>query len=311
MKTRMEMVMRIIRHMKLRIFSLALGLTLTAHAERESLISEDLYLRIDECIHDYYYPFVKSSDMPEAKALREKAFAGLEDREKIRALAEWMFRFPPPTHSGIPLNTGKLLIAPEPVISDYSELHRLMAVETDSRRFYQLSVLASAFGEKNGDNFMPDCARALFMEGKAADLGQSTNGHPLDSISNYWFSRITLVLREKNQTFKNEIYPKLVKLDFTQRNLALARWLKGNWPGCENLEIPSNSKNVQDSTTNLSEDSEERPPKAAISTDRQQNVLATKSQAQVGNTARYLLTSLAALSAIAAAWFVLRKQKKS
>lgn len=227
--------------MKSRIFSLAIGLILTAHAEPESLVSEDVYLRIDECIHDYYYPFVKSSDMPEAKALREKAFAGLDDREKIRALAEWMFRFPPPTHSEIPSNTGKLLIAPNSVIRDYSELHRLMAVETDSRRFYQLSVLASAFGDKNGDNFLSDCARGLFMTGVAADRGQSTSGYPLDRISSYSFSRITQKLRDENPKFKEEVYPELIKLDFEERPLALAKWLKENRPGCESLEIPSDS----------------------------------------------------------------------
>lgn len=227
--------------MKLKVFSLALCLIVTALGERESLVSDDVYLRINECIHDYHHPFVRTSDESEAKALRDKAFAGLDDGEKIRALVEWMFRKPPPHYYGIASQAAKLLIAPEPVIKDYSELRHLISEETDSRRFYQLSMLSYS-AEKNGHDFMPDRARGLFMEGVAADRGQSSTGHPLDSISKHFFSRITEELRDKSQTFKDEIYPELVKLDLKERNLELAKWLKANWPGCEDIEIPGQAE---------------------------------------------------------------------
>jgi hypothetical protein len=238
---RMEKATKIIQPMKLRIFSLSLCLILTTHAEREALVSEDVYMRIKECIHDYHHPFVRSSDELEAKALREKAFAGLDDREKIRALAEWIFRTPPPHYYGISSQAAKLLIAPEPVIKDYSELRRLMAGETDSRRFYQLYTLSS-YGERNGHDFMADRARGLFMEGVAADRGQSATDHPLNSISDNSFSRISEQLRGESQTFKEEVFPDLIRMDPGERNLALARWLKANWPGCENLEIPEKDR---------------------------------------------------------------------
>lgn len=103
--------------MKLKIFSLSLCLIFTANGERESLVSEEVYLRIDECIVDYRKLHL-TSDTPAAKALREKAFEGLNDREKIRALAEWMFRKTPPTSIWIPSHAGILLTAPEPIIDD-------------------------------------------------------------------------------------------------------------------------------------------------------------------------------------------------
>lgn len=224
--------------MKLRIFSLIALLIHPSMAEREPLVSEEVYSRIDECIHDYYHPFVRSSDEPEAVAIRKKAFEGLNDREKIRALAEWMFRQPLPHHIGIASKAGKLLIAPEPVIDDYSEIRRLMAVEDDSRRFFQLFILSPSYDEKNDHDFMVDRAHGLFMDGVAADRGQSTTDHPIDAISKFTFSYISERLRDKDPAFKTEVYPELAKMNFRQRNLALARWLKVNWPGCEGLEIP-------------------------------------------------------------------------
>lgn len=227
--------------MSLKSFSFLLLLfisTFRTLAARESLVSEEVYLRINECIQATRYTSAKWSDTERA-ALREKAFAGLNDREKIRALAEWMFRKQPPTHSESASAAGSLLIAPEPVIEDFTELRRLMADETDSRRFFQLFVLAPAYDRKNHHDFMVDRARGLFMEGVAADRGQSTTDHPLDCISSYSFSYITQRLRDNNQDFKDKVYPALLKLDFTERNLALARWLKANWSGCEDLQLPA------------------------------------------------------------------------
>lgn len=284
--------------MKLSISSLFLSLFISAHADRESLVSQEVYLRINECVIEYHLPFVKSSDDYQAKAIREKAFAGLDDDEKIRALAEWMFRKPLPQYNNIPSQAKKLLIAKEPVIQDYSELRRLMASETDSRRFFQLSAL-SYTAEKYGYDFMADRARGLFMEGVAADRGQSTTDHPLQSISMNTFSRITEKLRDKSQVFKNEVYPELAKMDLESRNLALAKWLKVNWPGCENLKVPGDPKVVKDPADNTSMDTRERLRKSPP-TDHPQ---------EVGERGIFhnLLVGLAALLVLAGAWFGLRR----
>jgi hypothetical protein len=132
--------------MKLRIFSLSLCLIFTAHGERESLVSEDVYQQVHKSIRDYWNFYLKA-DTLKVEEVRENAFAGLDDREKIRALAEWIFRKSPPHDYGIAWQATRLLRAPESVIQDYSELRRLMTVETDSRRFYQLNGL-STYGEK-------------------------------------------------------------------------------------------------------------------------------------------------------------------
>lgn len=226
--------------MKLRIFSFLLSLIASAYGERESLVSEEVYRRLDGSIKEYHQTPAKWSES-KTKALREMAFAGLDDREKIRAIAEWIFRQKPPLHHNLVSLASGLLRAPEPMIEDYSELRRLMATESDSRRFFQLSTLAYR-AEGAGYDFMADRARGLFMEGIAADRGQSTTGHPLHSISMNTFSRITERLRDESQVFKDEVYPELVKLDLEARNLALAKWLKANWAGCEALEIPEKEK---------------------------------------------------------------------
>lgn len=292
--------MKKIQLMNLRIFSLLFLLVLPAQAERESLVSEEVYLRINKCILDYYLPFVKSSNDSQAKTIREKAFAGLDDREKIRALAEWMFRKPLPQYNSIPSQAKKLLIAKEPVIQDYSELRRLMATETDSRRFYQLSTL-SYTAEKYGYDFMVDCAKGLFMEGVAADRGQSTTDHPLQSISMNTFSRITQRLRDESQVYKEEVHPELVKLDLEARNLALAKWLKTNWPGCENLEIPDNSDSEKDPVGNTSIDTRVKLRKPPV-TDPPLNVAESYAL-------RYLLGGVGTLVVLVGAWFGLRRMK--
>ena len=288
--------------MKLRIFSLSICLIIAAHADRASLVPEDVYLRIKESLHDYFYNSAKYSES-EMKALRERTFAGLDDREKIRALAEWMFRVPPPTHSDIPSIAGSLLIAPEPVIRDFSEFQRLMAVETDSRRFFQLAVLAPAYDKRSGHDFMVDRARGLFLKGPAADRGQSTVGYPLDSISAFWFSYIAEQLRDEDQKFKEEVYPELVKQKFEQRPRALAKWLKENRPGCENLDIPSesSSKHVKPlipksppEEVRSSTDSSVRPPRSIEPPPRS------------GVLGAIVAASLLAVSA--ALWYVFRRK---
>jgi hypothetical protein len=251
--------------MKLKVFSLLYLLAVIASAERESLVSEEVYLRIKDCIHAINYTPVKWSDSNRA-SLREKAFAGLTDQEKIRALAEWMFRRPHPTHIDAVSGAGQLLIAPEPVIRDYSEFRRLMAVETDSRRFFQLSVLAPSYDESNDHDFMVDRARGLFLEGVAADLGQSTCGHPLNSISAFTFSFIAEQLRGESAEFKSVVYPKLVSMESAERKLELAKWLKANWPGCEDLALPVTitSKDIPHSSPSNPPDDGPKP--AATST---------------------------------------------
>jgi hypothetical protein len=241
---------------------------------------------------------VCSSDL-KTQALRERAFAGLDDQEKIRVLTEWIFRKPPPHHHSMVSLASWLLKAPEPVIKDYSELRRLMAAETDSRRFFQLYLLSPPYDKESEHDFTVDRARGLFMEGVAADRGQSTSGHPLDSISSFCFSHITERLRDKSRIFKEEVYPDLVKLDFEQRNLALAKWLKENWPGCENLVIPSGLRNEMDSSGNMLKHSR------AQARERTRRDLPSGSS-KIGGT-NNLLTVLAIFVSLTLTWFCLRR----
>lgn len=176
-----------------------------------------------------------------------------------------------------------------------------MALETDSRRFFQLFAL-TPYSTKDGQEFMSDRARGLFMKGVAADRGQGSTDHPLDSISNYCFSRIVQQLLALNPTFKDEVYPELIKLDFEQRNLSLAKWLKENHPGCENLEIPTVSKNVKNSTAIIPEHAEKQA--------RQRPTIDSQPISnENGTTTRYLIFCLAILITIVAAWFGLRRFK--
>ncbi len=222
----------------LKLSSLSIFLCLICLPEKagaESLVSEEILTRVSQGIHATSQSF-ELSPSPERKQIREAALGGLSDSEKIRALAEWMFR--QGNQSSVADRAIQLLLSPDLEINDSTELRRLLKSETDSRRFYKLLVFTSYFTSKKGETFLAERARGLMMEGPAADSGQSTSGLPLDSIMAHSYLAIIGNPELKESRFVQEIAPKLEESLIPVRAAELARWLKANWPGCESLEVP-------------------------------------------------------------------------
>ncbi len=233
----MPMAIKMKSLMKLSTFSIWLASCMLLAAERETLASKEVVDRLASGIKEAY-PSIYDSGSPQREAIRRRALDGLNDAEKIRGLAEYMFSYPKPGIASIPSEVIQLLISPRREIEDITELRRLMAAETDPNRFYLLSEFATLFEADYGESFMVERSRGLLMHGPAATkrLGQSP--YRLGDVSCYTYDRILSKLKRLNSPFVGEILPTLQAKPEEEKVLAMAKWLKANWPGCEGLAVP-------------------------------------------------------------------------
>lgn len=226
--------------MKLRTFSTCLATCMLLMAEeREPLASDDIVNRFSDGIKDAQLSN-GGLDTPKREAIRRRTLDGLSDAERIRGLAEWMFRHPRLGHSAIPSTGIEILLSPKREIQDIAELRRLMDLETDSNRFFMLSELSLYFEAPSfgyGESFMAERSRGLLMHGPAATQGQSTCPHRLSDISYYTYDTILSDLKQLNSSFVTEVLPTLAGKPEQEKVMVLAKWLKANWPGCENLAV--------------------------------------------------------------------------
>lgn len=208
---------------------------LAVEENSKALASDEVVERISQGIRDCYMSF-KLSTSPEREQIRQTALGGMSDAEKIRGLAEWMFR--QDSHTSVADHAIQLLLSPKSEILDSTELRILLKKEDDSRRFYKLMGLSTYFVRKNHESFLAESARGLLMNGPAADIGQSTVRFPIKDIrANSYYSLVASV-GISDSPFVLDVVPTLEGKPEEEKFLTLARWMKANWPGCEGLEIP-------------------------------------------------------------------------
>lgn len=165
-------------------------------------------------------------------------FGGMPDDELTRHLAAWLF-VKTGMHPFACMKLTSLLRAAPDVLTDSTELRRLLRNETDPRRFSLLCSLAGYFRGTHGEIFVNERVHMLFRKGKVAEgFGEYRSRNFLD-VSRGAYNGIVMDLRFAKADFDAPDSP-LEPDDevHEKRKIALAKWLKANWPGCENLEIP-------------------------------------------------------------------------
>jgi len=172
-----------------------------------------------------------------AKETLRLAIEGLSDSEKIRGFFQIIrdddetprFRM----SSRVARYEYSALAKDPDLIADYSELKKMLREEQDPRRFYLLSRMSPWTTEENKHNFIPELAHMLFEDGPVVKYeGEYTRGYNHD-VSVYAYQRIELILKAHGKMFQSP-----QGLTHEQEAFALAKWLKGNWKGCEDLVIP-------------------------------------------------------------------------
>lgn len=237
---------------------------------------------------------------------RAEAFAnaldGLSDSQKIRAFAAWAFEtdeMPGRSMSWeLPSHILYFTSLRPDIVTDWSEMRHLLRNEHDPRRFYLLSCMSGA--ALDADGLIPEKFRMLFAEGRVVrDAGERTPEYA-HSVAAYTYRNIVGTLSLRKATFERP--PDSLPLE--ERIPILANWLRENWPGCAELEIPGEKRTrhaLQDRPHS------KRGPKA-IPPAREKP--GPDEQGGMQTPERIALAGALLLLAAALTWFVLRRKSE-
>jgi hypothetical protein len=168
-----------------------------------------------------------------------KPFQGLEDSQKIKALALYLYDIDQTNakwsmSAAITMSTALVLSDDPDLINDWSSLREMLKNEIDPRKFYLLSSLVPLAKQEPQHDFIAERTHMLFKDGRVAkDEGEYTRDYA-DDVSEYSYTAIIGNLRVLGADFE----PPAKDLPHEEQVLILAKLLKERWPGCENLEIP-------------------------------------------------------------------------
>ena len=174
----------------------------------------------------------------EKEAFR-KALQGLSDPQKTKAIAYRVLdsdNNPKYTmRSSNSMVAGYALGQDRQLISDWSTLREMLREEKNPRKFYLLSGLVPWSRDDERHDFVFEFTHMLFTDGRVAkDEGEYTKSYAHD-ISLYAYKAIVNSLRALGADFE----PPAKSLPHEEQAVILAKWLKENWPSCENIKIPS------------------------------------------------------------------------
>ena len=120
------------------------------------------------------------------------------------------------------------------LISDWSTLREMLREEKKPRKFYLLSGLIPWSRGDERHDFVFEFTHMLFADGRVSkDEGEYTKSYAHD-ISFYAYKAIVNSLSALGADFE----PPAKNLPHEEQAVILAKWLKENWPSCENIEIP-------------------------------------------------------------------------
>jgi len=168
-----------------------------------------------------------------------KPFEGLTNAQKIKSLV--LFLYDIDLHdkkwsmsARITMGPIDVLRADPNLVEDWSELKRMLRNEKNPRKFYLLSKIAPWSNDKQKHDFIAERSHMLFADGRVAkEEGEYTKPYAHD-VSEYAYTAIIGNLRALKADF--ELSPE--HLSHEEQAIILAKWLKENWHGCENIKIP-------------------------------------------------------------------------
>jgi len=176
----------------------------------------------------------------------ERPFRTLEDAQRVRALALSLYAIDESDpkwsmSASIVMGTSYALGDDPDFISDWSALRQMLKNEKDPRKFYLLSNLVPRTRDRERHDFVEERIHMLFADGRVAkEEGEYTRTYAHD-VSEYAYTAIVGNLRALGADFE----PPAKNLPHEQQAVILANWLKENWPGCENIEIPRRPSGVE------------------------------------------------------------------
>ncbi len=172
-----------------------------------------------------------------------KGFEGLSDAGKIRMVVSYLFHAPGvfPNHTDLKLYTF-LKTFPDSIRDD-SEYRKILANENDAKNFHKLSInLGGYFVANCGSTFISETAHMLMRDDPVAPIMSGETYNPtLDDISKRAYMNIMSYLKKLNAPYDEPPSD----MPHEERKLRLARWLKENWPGCEDLALPGAGRAVK------------------------------------------------------------------
>lgn len=171
---------------------------------------------------------------PECKEAIFDTMGQLNDSEKTRAIALRMFEFDK-NDGRLQYNAANVVMyifLYDPLfITDPSPLKELMMRETDARRFYLLSSIANQLMDTQKADFVVETAPMLFRH---EPLAKMVGEYYFENLSDASFNSYGMIVRNLKLLNANFIQPD-EKLPYPERISILVKWLRENYPGCENL----------------------------------------------------------------------------
>ena len=174
--------------------------------------------------------------LQEVPPVASKYLEGYTDVERLRGISVWMDRAKGTDRVWMPNFAYDLLINDPDTIKDSSELRRLLASEENPERFFLLSLFSRCFTQR-GENFIPEESRMLFRHGRVSQrTNNTTYAHVLGDVGAFTYERIVATLRTLKAPFDEAtMVPNGGHGPYPPKIKALVKWLRENWPGCENL----------------------------------------------------------------------------
>lgn len=230
--------------MRSRVFNLvAILILLLVHTEE--LHSQSVSSEIEQLFAENYpYATQNRFDEESVKKRLHESFGHLSDSEKIDGLLFMVMKFEsmnPMTYRtdiSVPLTVRSA----DGFITDLTGLKNRLASEDDPRRFYLISKLGSILERQQKADLVSSRIHMLFSTGKVANISVDSEYYrpEFSDVGVYTYKSILYNLETLNSDY--EVPPENPDLagreKFESNRIDLARWLKSNWPGCEDLEIP-------------------------------------------------------------------------
>jgi hypothetical protein len=171
----------------------------------------------------------------EVPPVASKFLTGYTDAELIRGIAAWMSRDKSRYRVNVPTYAGNLLRNDPNLIKDFSELRKLIATEEDPEQFFLLCLFTGYVPDRG--TYIPEMSRMLFRHGRVSPPNSNTtSARFLGDVGAFTYHEIVVKLKNQNAAFdESTMLPNGGDGSYAEKIKTLAKWLRENWPGCENL----------------------------------------------------------------------------